>query len=381
MKKTFWKSMVCMILILCIFWGEQPKINADAAQISWSWSIGIKDHKNLVLTVSDVDREQDAKLVLINKSDDTQKYVEPFVITSETQKIGITLSENSYIQKDQYYDAYIEDEEGKISDTKNIYLSQHIFFSLNNYPYYNVRAYPNASVVENVEKYIDQKAGEKIIAKVGFKEYEGTMVDGDLIFEYPKQEIGTIINFIWKDDYGCIDSLEKEVENRNCNSYTDIEVYRDGVYIDGSLQRDQRICAVLGENIYYSEYGLQRSDKMYRCITFPTLLPEKQKDISIYIESMYGSMGSSNSYEIKNGDIWSNITAYPSMATGKISEDELLHKIKSIDVTINGVTYSGSIDVNNQFTLKYSKQKEGTTLRFRNRSSNNSICKMGKYCV
>ena len=128
MKKTFWKSMVCMILILCIFWGEQPKINADAAQISWSWSIGIKDHKNLVLTVSDVDREQDAKLVLINKSDDTQKYVEPFVITSETQKIGITLSENSYIQKDQYYDAYIEDEEGKISDTKNIYLSQHIFF-------------------------------------------------------------------------------------------------------------------------------------------------------------------------------------------------------------------------------------------------------------
>lgn len=354
----------CILLLLSMLFSNCYITSIFAEQLSWTWSVQDKTHKDIVFTVYDVDKAQDAKLVITKKDDDSEKYIEPFSITNATQQIKITLSENSYLKSSQDYDAYIEDEDGNTTDTKELYLPQHSgFFSKLNY-YTGKYAYPNTAILSEAEKYLDFDAGEKVIAEVGFQEYEGNFIDGNLVFSYPKQELGTIIKFIWKDAYGCNCSTTAAVEKRSCDYHPNVYVYRNGVSIHGSLSADQRLAAVVGDKIYYSPYGIKNFDEKVKCITFPSLLPENQTEIEIFIESSYGSTGTPKTYTIKNCDVWGNITAYPSMATGHLFFNNMLHNIKSISTTIDGVTYTSPVDNDGNFVLKYNKQNANTELKF-----------------
>lgn len=354
---------IYVLLLSCLLFCSIFTTNILAEQVSWTWRILDESHKDITFSVYDVDKAQNANIVIKNRNDETEKYVEPFSITNATQQIKISLSENNYIKSDQTYDAYIEDENGNTTNSESICLSTHNNFFRNNYYYeQSIHAYPIGAIIVDAEKNLDITAGEKITAEVGFDEYEGKLEDGDLIFSYPKQEIGTVVKFVWKDSYGCSCSTTREVKNRDCNYYSEISVYRDGVYAYSSLPSDQRLCAIVGGNTYYSPYGMSSNGYTQKYITFPSIVPNNLSEIQVYVESIYGSSSTPKNYSILNGNIGLSVDAYPSMAKGYISTDRMDHSIKSISTTINGIIYTGTIDKNNYYVIKYAKQPENSTL-------------------
>lgn len=385
MGKRIGNVKISLTILVCLLLGDLYSIGVSASEgnfvegeeqieqvasnseetLNWSFTINETGHKNVVFTVSNVDEAQNAKLVIKNKDDESEIYVEPFSITNASQKISITISENNYLKSSQTYDVNIEDEKGKATDKKTIQIDKHS--GIFDWCYLNsIYAYPNTSIIENVGDSINISDGERVYAEVGFQEYEGKLIDGNLVFSYPEQQIGTIIKYTWKDAYGCSASKEREVGERSCQIPSGITVCRDGVYIRySSLQNDKRICAVVGDNTYYSAYGIEYSSSWNKCISFPSLIDENKKEIVLYVESLYGSVGNGKDYAIDSGSIRGNITSYPAMASGTIYGDVFSHNLKSISTTIAGVTYEGTVNEKNEFEIIYPKQDIGKTLSFK----------------
>lgn len=356
-----------LVLFLCMGMLLQISgvMSVEAAASEWKVS-GIKlEHEKIAFTVSQVDKAQNATLVVLN-SQEEEILSRSCPITSQKEDIVIELQGEECLLADSQngdsstvYYLYLKDEEGNIVTEKyRAYLQHHKY----GWGELVATAYPNWL---EITKFKLDGAQPHFSAVVGFQEYEGVQnEDGVIIIDYPDQEDGTYVQLKWWDDYGCSGTEDCQVYSKETIiGIPNIEVWRDSITADYYiLHDDQRLAIKIGDKIYYSSYGAGVGGKV---MVYPQI-PRDISSITIWSEFKNGTKTEEMTRDVRDCDFSGYMgyaTARPKKAFGTVETNAYGQSPVSVSVAIDGRQYRADIK-NGKYTLNYPAQKDGKKLTF-----------------
>lgn len=341
--------LLCAGMLLQIS-GTMP---VKAAASMWVISEVALKHEKISFTVSQVDKAQNATLVVLN-SQEEEILTRSCPITNQKEDIVIDLQGEECLLADSQngdtstvYYLYLKDEEGNIvTERYRAYLQHHRHYLS------SVSAYPNWVEIKDFDY-----EGTHVSATVNFQEYQGVKnEDGTIIIDYPDLEDGTYVELKWWDDYGCSGTHEVEVESESYVRIPGINIFRNSTAITyDELYDDRRLAVKIGDDIYYSSYGAGTEGKA-------VVYPEISADVSfvtVWVECKNGSRSEEENYNISDcvlEDCGYNVQVYPGKAVGTVRVNAYGQAASSVATVIGGRKYQADIK-NGAFTLVYPAQK------------------------
>ncbi len=356
------KSFLAILLCFAIICSTGNIASAKEAGDAPNWYINNAklSHKQISISISGVEAAQDATVVLQSQYDEELKFEYPCSIRNASDTISIVLQEDEYLPSG-HYDIYIYDQEGREAAMSRSWTApSHSgpFASLTG------KAFPKRFICTRQDPELPY-----MTAMVGFEEYEAVKAsDGSMIIDYPEQPAGTKVIITCTDGYGCSATSNYTIEDKTA-AIPSLSVYKDMLAIKNSLEADSRICAEVGGQIYYSEYGIQTDDYKNTeviAIRFPEISGEVNK-VSVWVES--NSLYDSEKREYAISDCALNqcnyeFKAFPGGAEGTVSANGVGQIPKTVTASVGGAEYTSEIDATGNFALKYPEQAEKTVLNF-----------------
>ena len=353
------KETVLTILMVVILLNIRMTVKAEGTgATSWylySVSLG---HKVVNFNLDDVDSAQTATAVIVDDSNDEVLYELPFSITSSSQKFSLDIT-NGYLKGGHTYKMYIKDNGNNVTDSQTIQCYNHDYLLYSRGQDY---CYP-VCYVGSIEK--KEGLTINVKAEVGFKEYKGTIdSEGNVYIEYPKQDVGTVVNITYYDEYECSRTLKKTVEDRGF-SFPSIKAFHDGVALScfDKIADDERLCTLVDNKKYYSSYGASGGKEEYtKVVSFPDT---ESTNIQVWIESKYGSVSEKKSYEVQDCKLDKceyEISAFRSMAKGTVKANDLKYMPTKVFVELSGQKYTGVISADGSFVVEYPAQANYTDI-------------------
>ncbi len=352
--KTMKKIVMALLCVLFLNGTTMALSAEETGAANWEVFNVNLEHTSISFSLANVEMAQDAVIHIADAASGKEWQI-PFSITSASANFSMNFPDNQYITAGTY-DVYIKDAKGNVTGTVTDTLYSHMLSISGN-------AYPCG-----IQAKVTYGSVSSVTATVGFQEYKGTIdAEGKISIVYPKQEAGTIINVVCYDAYGCSEEYSWTIKNKSM-SIPGIRVWRDGInlYFD-SLDADERLCAEVGNQIYYSAYGCQYSSGSTKILSYPAISGNITK-ISVWVESTLGSLTEKKEYsisacELENCYFYYKISAYPAKAIGKIGANVYGQLPSKVSVILNNQIYSTSISQTGEFELAYPDQPDDTALK------------------
>lgn len=359
------KKVLMLLLYIGIVLQVFGMMPAEAATFKWKVS-GIKlEHEKISFTVSQVEKAQNATLVVLN-SQEEEILSRSYSISNQKEDVVIELGGEECLLADSQngnsstaYYLYLKDEDGNIAtETYSAYLQHHKY----GWQELVATAYPNWMEITRFEL---DGAQPHFSAIVGFQEYEGIQnEDGVIIVDYPDQEDETYVQLKWWDDYGCSGTKDYKVDSEEIiTGIPDIEVWRDSITADYDvLDDDQRLAVKIGDDLYYGSYGAGADGKV---IVYPTI-PRNISSITIWSEFKNGRRTQEITRNIRDCDFKEcvdYITVRPKKAFGTVRTNAYGQSPVLVSVMIDGRQYRADVK-NGTYTIDYPLQKDDKELEF-----------------
>lgn len=205
------KKLYLMIVLICVLVFSK---NVNAISLT-DWSINGTHitHESWSFWLKDVESAQSATVSIVD-SNEKEVYKTTINITNATQKFDIAF-QDTYIRAGSYT-LQIYGEDGELKAKSKETLKSHEIYS-NISATVSAYAYPDCFVVySKKDAYIKC---QNATIKVGFQTYTGKAVNGKIIIPYPLQEIGTSVEYVFDDGFGCETKGTITVCNRSYNVY------------------------------------------------------------------------------------------------------------------------------------------------------------------
>ena len=274
--------VMAWIMCLSILLQAVPVAAAENDTLNtWQLSNVKLEHTTIEFQVSGVESAQNASIViekteLYNSENNTFVCEIPFSISSSTERISLSVPDGI---ASGYYDVYVKDSSGNCTESVKTNVSKHYYF-----PDYDL--YPNWAEITN-----DYNSPLNFSITIGFEEHKVVIQPKSKeIIKYPTQNIGTVLELKWWDDYGCADDYTGTVKNEYLNT-PNLYAYKDSIIADfPNLGVNERVAAEVEGSVYYSDYG--SDDNIYRTITdfitYP-MVSDTTTSIKVWMESKNGS--------------------------------------------------------------------------------------------
>lgn len=342
--KQILKRFLCVLLTAAVILTgnvyHTPEVSA-AANLTWGLSVGVKRHKQLELSVSNVDAAQTVTAHITAGSDVFTKELE---ITRRSQDFEMVLDKG--YKSGTTVSVYLETADHKKTMTAtheikpdDLYLS-------------DTEARPKRFTAKAYSKGIVNKVS--VEAGIG-NVYEGQVdEDGMIRVDYPIQNVGDKIQVTWGDGY-CQETKEFKIENSDLY-IASLKATRSE--ISGyTLQNDVRLHAKINGVDYYSMYGRDHKSSQ-PFIKYP-VQPVGQK-IDLWLEAEDGSIKQLETLIIeacklswKDTWLWDS---YPKRTIAEVPENT-----SYVIARIGKNEYRSSVQ-RQSCTLNYPAQKEGTVI-------------------
>lgn len=355
MKKSL-ALLFCIGMFLLVF-GTIP---TQAATFKWEISGVQLEHEKISFTIGQVEKAQNAAVVVMNSQKEEILSLD-FSISNQKEDIVIDLAGEECLRanseneatKTEYY-LYVKDGEGNIAtDTYQVYLQHHEYYQV------TVAAYPNWVEIREFKQ-----DGMHASVSVNFQEYEGEQDEnGEIIIRYPRQKDETYVQVKWWDDYGCSGMRDLQVASESYIFLPQLEVFRESTKIvSESLRFDRRLAVKIGDEVYYSSYGVGCYEN---AVTYPEI-PKGISSVTAWVECENGSRSNESTYDISHCNLESckyGIQSYPGRTLGTVNANRYGQSVVSVSVTIGGRKYQADVK-NGAFKLEYPNQKSHEYLKF-----------------
>lgn len=351
MKNHKQMGLIVIMFFLLLLFDITVKAEGVGAE-TWNFSNISFGHKKVSFSLSGVGSAQKATAVILDNSTDDVLFELPFDITSATQNFSLDIS-SGYLKGGSTYKIFIKDSENNVTDTKNTQCYDHEFYL---YPRGNDYCYP-LCYVGTIK--LEDGLHINVKAEVGFKEYNGTIdSEGNVYIEYPKQDVGTIVNITYYDDYECSRTFQRTVEDKSFG-FPVIKAFHDSIELlcYEKLSSDERLCVMSDGKVYYSSYGCTGGSEEYtKVITFPDTTAS---NVQVWLESKYGSESEKKSYEVIDCELDKckyDVQAYRAKAIGNVTANSSGDKPSKAMVEIQGQKYFGDVNYDGSFVIYYPEQ-------------------------
>ena len=279
------KRFIAIILAISLIFStncySSVKAETTSEELNWTVSRVQLSHKVISFEISNVEKAQQATVVLVDR--DTKEVVceEQFDIEASIQKVVVNLKTGIKVGKYLLYVKNTSNQKTKEVDAENY--EHTIDFSIES------KVYPNCIIGKL--RYIEYLRGIDFTVKikVGFDEYVAEVDDdGNFQVNYPNQKVGNSILIEVSDEFGCKETSRQDVENVWFTTKS-IVAWHNGISLSSyeTLDETERICAEVDGITYYSEYGVKANQNGKIVITYPNT---KSNEVKIWRESKYGSV-------------------------------------------------------------------------------------------
>ena len=357
------KRVIAIILAISLIFStncySSVKAETTSEELNWTVSRVQLSHKVISFEISNVEKAQQATVVLVDR--DTKEVVceEQFDIEASIQKVVVNIKTGIKVGKYLLYVKNTSNQKTKEVDAENY--EHTIDFSIES------KVYPNCIIGKL--RYIEYLRGIDFTVKikVGFDEYVAEVDDdGNFQVNYPNQKVGNSILIEVSDEFGCKETSRQDVENVWFTTKS-IVAWHNGISLSSyeTLDETERICAEVDGITYYSEYGVKANQNGNIVITYPNT---KSNEVKIWRESKYGSVSEPKNYTVydcrlKECDY--SIVAYQYKAMGRVLPNGLGQLPKYVKVVLDGKEFSANILQDGRFTISnYPSQRDLKEVEF-----------------
>lgn len=339
---------------------------AFADENTWNVNNIELEHASISFQVRDIDRAQDALMCIefdpendrrgsgTLKNEDASSYIEiPFSITNTYQTFKLDFPDNNYLEAEHEYRIYIKNENGDI-----------VFDSRNQeYSIYVIHSHSHSIDFREAESVIGKTGAiiydyddvaKEVYTTVNLKKYKGERIkERYLKISYPEQEIGSEIEFVLSDGYGC----EKTVKGKVRKEFSDNDIKIESSDIIKTSAKANyygysasivRMCVEINGNVYYSDYKSAMTE--YE-VNYPETAPGTE--VKIWFEGEFGTKSEVNTYsilEINRTITVNSITKTRINASVSYDGDSV---IKQAYIIYEGKRIEGKIDDYDTYNFDY----------------------------
>lgn len=287
-------------------------VNASAGGNIWSVSSLELEHNSVSFKLEGVDHAQTARLC-IELNDETDKYgsgdlrnadassyIElPFEINNTYQNFVLEFPDNKYLESEHNYQVIIKNENGEA-----------VYNSINDeYRIYSVRSHDHSFDYRSSSSVFEPEGAlicdysnisEYAATTLNFKTYKGEKIKDNYIkIEYPKQEIGTEIEFTLSDGYGCERTYTAEIQKEFSDD--DFEIENEDILMTSAkatctdyIRQKIRLCAEINGEVYYGDY----TEEIDLSVNYPETAPGTE--VKLWVEGELGSKTEPKTYSVYN---------------------------------------------------------------------------------
>lgn len=302
-------------------------------------------HTSVSFTLTGQNKAGDATLSV--KGSDGSEFSIPFTITNDVQDVDLNTSGSDYFKKGVTYSFQVIDAEKKTSNVVKREKDVDRIVGT-----FSASANPQQLIIKNYS--YGEATNAKV--KVGFKEYEGTLSNGQIVVNYPNQKVGTKIVAEISDGYGCSVTETYTISMKSLGTISAtaypscVEVLSDFDSSDGI-----RACAQVDGKTYYSDY-VTSGWKQY--IYYPQ--QSVGTPVIVWKEDKHGNVSHKTTFKVRSDTI--NLYGFKFKAYPKQLKLTCGDKVQAIDVIIGGITYPATKE-NGIWIVSYPRQEDGTTCR------------------
>lgn len=384
MKTNYRSKYIAWILCLCTVLASIRGITVKATdgQGASGWHFTLKELMHTVVTFELSSVEHPGKAMLIVESQDSDKISDdfemthleiPFSVTKPQAEITLDFPDGKYLSgpNGTSYNVWIKDSEGNETrkESRKLSCEPPTFYAYRKCIYiYNTG---------NTNKHVNVTAG---FAEL--KEYDTNALAGTekTIFDYDEQELGSIVNIKWNDDYGCLgeekvyvkdeDSYYFHREWQSMCPYDNIRVYKDCLVAKNlGLGQERKIGIEVEGKVYYSEYAAETVGGTYspftKIVDFPQV-DAATTDVNVWLEGRSGTKSRVYPFSVKEcylNDCIGSCTAKAAYATGKVDNSKIAYSaITAVKTVIDEKEYSCDVAADGSFTLTYPKRNHDDKL-------------------
>ncbi|MEE3428829.1 MAG: hypothetical protein VZQ55_07680 [Ruminococcus sp.] len=356
-------TSILLSIVLAVGTLFSVPVTAAAEENLWSVSNLILEHTSVSFKLAGVDHAQDAKICIelneetdrygdgVLRNTDASSYIEvPFVINNTYQNFDLEFLDNKYLESEHSYQIIIKNENDEtvynsINDEYKIYSIHSHDHNIGYRSAYSVFE-PEGALI-----YDDSNISECASTTLGFKTYKGEKIKDNYIkIEYPKQEIGTEIEFTLSDGYGCERKYTAEIQKEFSDD--DFEIENEDILLTSAkvkctdyIRQKIRLCAEINGEVYYGDF----TEDIDLSVNYPETAPGTE--VILWVEGELGSKTEPKSYSVYSKTANINIE---SVSLKQLKAYVYDYSISSAYIIIGDERIDGTREDRYTYTFNYS---------------------------
>lgn len=359
MKKRIIGILLSTVMLIGVLLSFPFAVNAAE---EWDAEINSLEHNQISFEISGVECAQKAAVIIdfnpeddfwgngIKEDENASSHIElPFTISNSYQQFTLEFPDAQYLEAEHSYKIQIVNESGEAVFSSNYMLCRHLI------------EYNSYGTIFGITGAIISTSGDTVkdaVVTLNFEQYKGySDGNGKIYIEYPPQEIGTDLEVVISDGFGCKetfkDKIEKEFDDKDfIIEECDVCPSLAKASYKGWSSTKIRMCAKIADNTYYGEF----TDVSYGedvNITYPVVDPGT--DIEIWFEGILGSKTEPQTYNIYNkpGKIEVEDISIHHLECKVLENGYTSQIIESAVITIGDKQYNGKIGSYGEISFDY----------------------------